>query len=240
MGIFQKKQSEEEINGPLHFFDDYFREDLRNRGREYFVKAIDDNVLLFKKDLDETVAKINTELHERVATQLEAAIDQINGAITRQIDEQFVEYGRAMKEAQDATIKSMQEREKALEEHHQQLSEALQKSITSQEQMLVETYKENTAKIHQMNEAQALALQMVNRSVQALEQQHQQLAATLQQAVVNQETMLVTAFEDNMAQIIEHYLLGALGEQFDLKAQLPAIIQQMETNKQAIVDDMKL
>ncbi len=79
MGIFQKKQSEEELNGPLHFFDDYFREDLRNRGREYFEKAIDDNVLLFKKDLDTTVAKINTELHERVETQLKAAIDQING-----------------------------------------------------------------------------------------------------------------------------------------------------------------
>lgn len=240
MGIFQKKQSEEELNGPLHFFDDYFREDLRNRGREYFEKAIDDNVLLFKKDLDTTVAKINTELHERVETQLKAAIDQINGAIQRQIDEQFVEYGRAMQEAQDTTIKSMQEREKALEEHHKQLSDAMQKSITNQEQMLVETYKANMAKIQQMNEAQALALQMINRSVQALEQQQQQLAATLQQAVVNQEALLVNAFEDNMAQIIEHYLLGALGDQFDLKAQLPAIIQQMEANKQAIVDDMKL
>lgn len=240
MGIFQKKQSEEELNGPLHFFDDYFRDELRNRGREYFEKVIDDNVLLFKKDLDATVAKIDSELHERVATQLVAAIDQINGAITRQIDEQFVEYGRAMQEAQDATIKSMKEREAALEQHHQQLSESLQKSITNQEQMLVETYKENTAKIHQMNEAQALALQMLNRSVQALEQQHQQLSATLQQVVANQEALLVGAFEDNMAQIIEHYLLGALGEQFDLKAQLPAIIQQMESNKQAIVDDMKL
>ena len=43
-----------------------------------------------------------------------------------------------------------------------------------------------------------------------------------------------------MARIIEHYLLEALGDQYDLKAQLPAIIQQLETNKQAIVDDMKL
>lgn len=52
--------------------------------------------------------------------------------------------------------------------------------------------------------------------------------------------MLVDAFEQNMAQIIEHYLLGALGDQYDLKAQLPSIIKQMQDNKQAIVDDMKL
>jgi hypothetical protein len=43
-----------------------------------------------------------------------------------------------------------------------------------------------------------------------------------------------------MAQIVEHYLLGALGDQFDMKAQLPSILQQLEENKQAIVDDMKL
>ena len=43
-----------------------------------------------------------------------------------------------------------------------------------------------------------------------------------------------------MAAIVERYLLGALGDQYDLKAQLPAIIKQMEENKQAIADDMKL
>ncbi len=240
MGIFQKKQSDEELNGPLHFFDDYFREDLRNKAREYFEKAIDDNVLLFKKDLETTVEHINNDLNQRISTQLDGAIKQINADITRQIDEQFVEYGKAMKEAQDVAITSIQEREKALEENHQQLSDALQKSIASQDQMLVATYKENAAKIAQMNQAQALALQMLNQSVQSFQQQQQQLGATMQEAVAKQEAMLLGAFEENMAQIVEHYILGALGEQFDLKAQLPGIIQQMETNKKTIVEDMTL
>ena len=43
-----------------------------------------------------------------------------------------------------------------------------------------------------------------------------------------------------MAQVVEHYLLGALGDQYDVKAQLPSIIKQLEDNKQVIVDDMKL
>ena len=52
--------------------------------------------------------------------------------------------------------------------------------------------------------------------------------------------MMVDSFQDNMAQIVEHYLLGALGDQFDIKSQLPSIIKQLEENKQAIADDMKL
>ena len=43
-----------------------------------------------------------------------------------------------------------------------------------------------------------------------------------------------------MAKIIEHYVLLSLGDQFDLKAQLPYIIKQMETNKQNIIEDMRL
>jgi len=58
--------------------------------------------------------------------------------------------------------------------------------------------------------------------------------------VASQEEMLVGAFQSNMAAIVEHYLLGALGDQYDLKAQLPAIIKQMDENKKAIVDDMQL
>ena len=66
------------------------------------------------------------------------------------------------------------------------------------------------------------------------------MAETLEANAAKQQEILAKAFEENMAQVIEHYLLGALGDQYDLKAQLPAIIKQMEENKQAIVDDMKL
>lgn len=240
MGIFQKKQSEEELNGPLHFFDEVFRDELRRRGREYFEKAIDDNATLFKKDLDATVTQVNGELHQHITEQLDTALKQINAEVARQLEEQFTDYGKAMKEAQDITIKTMDEREKALEIHHKELSEKMQASITNQEAMLVKTYQENMERITAMNEAQGVAVQMLNKSVQALEQQHQQLSAMLQQAVTNQQNMLVQTFEDNMAAVVEHYLLAALGDQFDLKAQLPAIIKQMNDNKEDIMGDMKL
>jgi hypothetical protein len=57
---------------------------------------------------------------------------------------------------------------------------------------------------------------------------------------VEREAALLKVFEENMAKIIENYVLQAVGEQFDLKAQLPAIIAQLEANKQSIMEDMKL
>jgi hypothetical protein len=40
--------------------------------------------------------------------------------------------------------------------------------------------------------------------------------------------------------VVEHYLVGALGDQYDLKTQLPSILASLEENKQTIVDDVKL
>jgi hypothetical protein len=240
VGLFQHKQTEDETDGALHFFDDYFREELRNKGRQYFEKVIDDDAALFKKDLDGLVAEVSDQLKEHVVNRLDGTVAQINTEITNQIETQFVEYGKAMKEAQDEAVKTLVQKAQTLQEQHQELSATLQKSISNQTVMLNSVFQQNMARIAAIKDAQDAALQSLTTSVQSLEQQYQQVSATLQQSVTNQETMLVNAFESNMAQIIEHYLLGALGDQYDLKAQLPSIIKQMEDNKQAIVDDMKL
>jgi hypothetical protein len=240
VGLFQHKQTEDEADGALHFFDDYFREELRNKGRQYFEKVIDDDAALFKKDLDGIVTEVSDQLKGHVVNRLDGTVSQINTEITNQIETQFVEYGKAMKEAQDEAVKTLTQKAQTLQEQHQELSATLQKSISNQTVMLNSVFQQNMARIAAIKDAQDAALQSLTTSVQGLEQQYQQVSATLQQNVANQETMLVNAFESNMAQIIEHYLLGALGDQYDLKAQLPSIIKQMEANKQAIVDDMKL
>ena len=73
-----------------------------------------------------------------------------------------------------------------------------------------------------------------------MDEQYKQLSTTLQERINAQQTMMLDAFENNMAAVVEHYVLGALGEQFDLKAQLPSIIKQLQTNKDAMVGDLKL
>lgn len=257
MGLFQHKQqpqpSPDDVAAATeqHFLDENFQEELRNHGRLYFEKVISENGALFKQDLDATIVQLNAQIKEHTTKQLDQAVAQVGTDlkehITAQLNAQFAEYTKTAKQAQDAALQSLTQSVQAVQEKHQQLSVALQadvtkmqKNISDQETMMTNVIQGNMTRIIATKEAQDAAIQSLNRGVQALEEQHTQLSETLQKQVAAQEAMMVNVFEDNMAQIIEHYLLDALGDQYDMKAQLPSIIQQMETNKQAIVDDMKL
>ena len=249
MGLFQHKPAKKSDNDDSsaneeHFFDEYFREELRNRGRWYFEKIITENGSLFKQDLDATVDTIDAELKEHVTKQLDAAIAQLNtelkAHVTQQIDHQFAEYSQTMKAAQDAALKTMTESAEALTRQHQQLSATLQHHVDEQGAILHTAYQESKAQVTTMKDSQRVALEWLRSSVQQMQEQYTQLGQVLQQNVANQEAMLVDAFEKNMAAVVEHYLLGALGDQYDIKAQLPSIIKQLESSKQAMTDDMKL
>lgn len=253
MGLFQKQQpvkktaAEQAAETARELFDEELREELRNRGRTYFDRVINENASLFKQDLDATVAHINTELRQHVARQLDDQFVEITKTntelrdhIAKQLDDQFVEYTKTMKDAQGLALQSLDRSAKALEEQHKQLSVALEKSVAHQDAMLTSALEEHKTRVESMKATHDQALETLTRSVQALQEQHEQMSAILEKSVAAQEKTLVNAFEQNMGQIIEHYLLTALGDQFDLKAQIPAIIKQMEANKQAIVDDMTL
>lgn len=254
MGLFQnnkKKPLDEDAERVLRFFDEHFQEELRERAREYFEQVIQSNGALFKQDLDASIAQINLELKGHVTTHLDTAIDQVSSQlrehITEKLDSQFIEYSRVAKEAQDSSLATLTQTTQDLQSQYQQLIRSLQASvaelqqnIAAQQKALDEMVAESKAQVNTMKEAEASALRWLTDSAQAMHEQHKQLSETLNKNVTAQEDMLVGAFEQNMARVIEHYLLGALGEQYDLKAQLPAIIAQMEANKQVIVEDVKL
>jgi hypothetical protein len=250
MGLFQNKQDpKKEATDKLlaeeeHFFDDYFREELRNHGRWYFEKVINENGELFKRDLQETIAQVNVELKEHVTKQLDAAIQQVNAELkehaTKQLESQFTEHSKSLNEAQEAALKTMTDSAVALKDQHEKLRTTLEKNVYDQQSLLHASFDENKAQITAMKDAQEAALKWLNQSAQALNDQYQQMSTTLQKTIADQQDMMLNNFQSNMAQIVEHYLLGALGDQFDMKAQLPSILQQLEENKQAIVDDMKL
>jgi len=116
----------------------------------------------------------------------------------------------------------------------QLLNEYMHKQITAK---LDEEFA-NYAKA--MQQAQTMALGSLQKTAQDIETQRLQLAEALKKEVAERELALLKVYEDNMAKIVEHYVLQSLGDQFDLKAQLPFIIKQMEANKKAIMEDMRL
>lgn len=250
MGLFNHKQqpknddATDDTASQDQFFDEYFREELRNRGRWYFEKVITENGELFKQDLEATIDSVKTELDEEVTSKVEETIGQIDqylkAHVTRKLDEQFANYNDALKAAQDAALVSVTESTKQLQEQHKQLAEALQKSVVEQSSLLHSAFDENKAEIAAMKDSQAHALDSLKHSAAEVEAQYKQLSTTLEEQVAKQQDMLMGVFESNMSAIVERYVLGAIGEQFDMKAQLPGIIKQMEANKQAMMDDLKL
>jgi hypothetical protein len=141
---------------------------------------------------------------------------------------------------QEMVLQTLQTGVQASQEQAKQLSAVLQKSVTNQEAMMGAILEQSKTQIAAMQSAQSTAVRSLNDSAIALQSQHEQLSAMLQKTISDQQAMMVDTFQDNMARVIEHYLLGAMGDQYDLKAQLPSIIKQMEANKQAMMDDMKL
>lgn len=162
------KMAIEEVN---HLFNEKFREELRNHGRLYFEKVINENAMFLKQDLDLTISQINEYLKKEIGGKLE---------------EEFAAYTKAMRDAQQLAQDSLRKSANAVEEHRAVMTEALKKDVAEKEAVLVKNY------------------------------------------------------EENMAAIVEHYVLQALNDQFDLKSQLPHIIQQMEANKEDIINDMRL
>jgi len=249
MGLFQHKDHKgltdaEAFEAEQHFFDENFREELRNHGRLYFEKVIKENGKIFKQDLDDTITQVNIELKEHTAKQLNDAVEQLSvdlkAHVTEQLDEQFTTFSTTAKEAQDSALKSLTDSADNLKQQHEQLASTLQKSIANQSVMLESLFQENMNKIAAVKEANDAALKSLNQSLDELKTQNDQITEVLEKKIATQEEAIIKAFEGNMAQVVEHYLLDALSDQYDLKAQLPSIIKQMELNKQAMVDDMKL
>lgn len=227
MGLFQNKPKlpvDESSDGIQRFFDGYFQE-LRSRGRKYFENVIEQKVDSFKKDLDASTEKSEQKLKDYVVEK---------------VDQQIAENYMAIGEVQARTMESMQAGAKELEEKYRSLSHSLENAIAKQANMLETTTAEHQSQLDSMKQTQDQALQSLTASVEALGQQQQKLNEVLQQNAAKQQQLLMDAFQDNMARIIEHYLRQALGDQYDIKKQLPTIIQHMEENKKAIQDDISL
>jgi len=91
-----------------------------------------------------------------------------------------------------------------------------------------------------MKEAQELTLGALQKTAVELEQQRQELSEALKKSMTAHEAEMLKGFEVNMAQIVEHYVMQSLGEQFDMKTQLPYIMAQMEAHKKEMMEDMLL
>ncbi len=114
-----------------------------------------------------------------------------------------------------------------------QLNEYMKQEITK-------TLKEEFSKYQEsITDAKQLALDAIEKTQEAIEEHRQALKQELEKEVSAEKARVVARFEQNMADIVNHYVVAAIGDQIDLTAQLEYILGELEDNKQAILEDVR-
>jgi len=107
-------------------------------------------------------------------------------------------------------------------------------------QEITKTLKDEFSKYEQsINDAKQLAIDSIAKTQKAIEEQREILGKQLNEQVVTEKERIMSRFEKNMADIVNHYVLEAIGNQIDLNDQLEYILGELESNKKDIIEDIK-
>jgi hypothetical protein len=90
-----------------------------------------------------------------------------------------------------------------------------------------------------ISDAKQLAIESIQKTKEVIDTQRQELAGKMEAEVQDEKQRRVESFEMNMTQIVNHYIQQAIGDQIDLQDQLEYILGELETNKQAIMEDIR-
>ena len=87
--------------------------------------------------------------------------------------------------------------------------------------------------------AKDLALESIEKTQAVIEQQRLVLEKQMTDEAAAEKARMLASFEKNMADIVNHYILEAIGNEIDLTVQLDYIFGYLEENKQAIMEDIR-
>lgn len=113
-----------------------------------------------------------------------------------------------------------------------QLNEYMKTEITSK-------LKEEFSKYEQsIMDAKQLAVESIQKTNMAIDEQRKLISQQVEKEILAEKKQALQHFESNMADIINHYVLAAIGNQIDLNDQLEYILADLETNKKAMIEDI--
>ena len=114
-----------------------------------------------------------------------------------------------------------------------QLNEYMKAEIKRELEEEFKKYEES------ISSAKDMAVGAIQKTQDVIEEQRGLLEKQLNEQAFEEKQRIIVKFEKDMADIVNHYLLAAIGNQIDLTVQLDYIFQYLEQNKQAIVEDIR-
>ncbi len=113
-----------------------------------------------------------------------------------------------------------------------QLNEYMKQELGSKLREEFTKYEES------ITDAKQMAIDSIEKTKETIEEQRQMMSQQMSSEVKAEKQRLIGRFEQNMADIINHYVLEAIGKQIDLSDQLEYILSELEANKQSIAEDI--
>ena len=114
-----------------------------------------------------------------------------------------------------------------------QLNEYMKQEINRTLEQEFQKYEQS------IGDAKQIAVDSLEKTRAVMEQQRDILGKQLKEELQKEKSRYVSRLEDNMAEIVNHYLLAAVGDQISLDDQLEYILSQLEENKQEMLNDIK-
>jgi hypothetical protein len=114
-----------------------------------------------------------------------------------------------------------------------QLNEYMKTEITRKLQEEFAKYEES------ITDAKQLAIDSIKKTNAAIDEQRTMMGEQVQKEIAAGKAQLIAHFEKNMTSIVSHYVLLAIGNQIYLADQLDYILNDLEVNKAAILEDIK-
>ena len=115
-----------------------------------------------------------------------------------------------------------------------QVNDYMKQEITKTLQEAFSKYQES------INDAEQLALQSIQKTQTTIEKQREIMGQQLETELNAERARLTERFSNHMADIVNHYVLAAIGNQISLEDQLEFILAELERNKLAIIEDINL
>jgi hypothetical protein len=113
-----------------------------------------------------------------------------------------------------------------------QLNEFMKTEITRTLKEEFACYEES------INDAKQLAIDSIQKTQKTIEEQREALTKQIEVQLSAEKSRQLARFEKHMADIVNHYVLQAIGDQIDLNDQLDFILGNLEENKQALIQDI--
>jgi hypothetical protein len=114
-----------------------------------------------------------------------------------------------------------------------QINEFMKNEITNKLKTEFANYEQS------IGDAKQLAVDSIQKTNEIIENERQNLSQQVEKEVGDAKSLRLQQFETNMADIVNHYVLAAIGNQIDLSDQLEYIVAELESNKVAILEDIK-